>query len=143
MSSEFSVRHNAFGSFGDLAERRAEAERRRHERAVERQEQIALQSAPFSNPEVRIRQWEKVHALRLPQSATHKLVRVIAAQTDLSLQQILEVQQRRAAPAIEPAAAHSQDEENSRSDGSASRAPVQSPLDREDRGPERSRGELA
>lgn len=103
MSNEFSFRHDAFAGLGDLAERRAEIERRQQERLAERQEQIALQSAPFSNPEERIRQWEKLHALRLPQSATHKLVRVIAEQTELSLQQILEVQQRRAAPPAESA----------------------------------------
>jgi hypothetical protein len=107
MSNEYSFRHDAFAGVGDLADRRAEIERRQQERAVERQEQIALQSSPFSNPEERVRQWEKLHALRLPQSATHNLVRVIAAQTDLSLQQILEVQQRRAAPAVEPAATSS------------------------------------
>lgn len=107
MSNESSFRHDAFSGFGSLADRRAEIERQQHERAVERQEQIALQSAPSSDPEARIRQWEKVHALRLPQSAMHKLVRVIAEQTDLSLQQILEVQQRRAAPASESAATRS------------------------------------
>lgn len=107
MSNESTSFHTAFSGFGDLAERRAEAERRQQERALEREEQIALQSSPFSNPEVRVRQWEKVHALRLPQSATHKLLGIIAQQTDLSLQQILEVQQRRSAPTVGSAATSS------------------------------------
>ncbi len=107
MSNEFSFRPEAFSGLGNMADRRAEVERQEHERAIERQAQIALQSSPFSDPEARVRQWEKVHALRLPQSAMHKLVRIIAEQTDLSLQQILEVQQRRATPAIESAASPS------------------------------------
>jgi hypothetical protein len=82
---------------GDAAARRAQVERQQQERAAERQEQIALQSSPFSEPEERIRLWEKLHALQLPRSATHKLVRVIAEQTDLSIQQVLEAQLRRAA----------------------------------------------
>ena len=87
----------------DVAERRAEIERQQQERAAERREQIAQQSSPFSNPEERIQLWEKLHGLRLPRSATHKLLRVIAEQTDLSMQQVLETQQRRALAAT-PAA---------------------------------------
>lgn len=92
--------HNdGFALPADVAELRARIEREREERAAERQEQIAQQSSPFSNPEERIQLWEKLHGLRLPRSATHKLLRVIAEQTDLSMQQVLETQQRRAVAA--------------------------------------------
>jgi hypothetical protein len=57
-----------------------------------------LQSSPLSGPEERIRLWEKLHALNLPRSAQHKLLGVIAEQTNLSIQDILDAQQRRAAP---------------------------------------------
>lgn len=81
----------------DAAERRAQIEHQQQERAAERQQQIALQSSSLSAPEERIQLWEKLHALRLPRSATHQLVRVIASQTNLSIEQVVEAQQRRAA----------------------------------------------
>jgi hypothetical protein len=37
-----------------------------------------------------------LHALNLPVSSTHRLVRVIATQTELSVQQVQEEQRRRA-----------------------------------------------
>ena len=98
MSTESRSHHELFAEPRDAAERRAQIERHEQERAAERREQIALQSSPFSNPEERIQLWERLHALKLPKSATHKLIRVIAEQTDLSIQQVLEAQRRRAAP---------------------------------------------
>jgi hypothetical protein len=91
-------RDDIFALPADVAERRTQIERLQQERAAERQVQIAQQSSPFSNPEERIQLWERLHGLRLPRSATHKLLRVIAEQTDLSMQQVLEIQQRRALP---------------------------------------------
>ncbi len=87
---------------GGIADRRLQIERAEQERVAERQHQIALQSSPLSTPDERIRLWEKLHALRLPSSATHKLLHVIAQQTSLSVQQVLEEQQRRAEYAAQP-----------------------------------------
>ena len=95
---EHKLYQNAIAFIGDLAERRAQIEHQNQERAAERQQQIALQSSPLSGPEERIRLWEKLHALNLPRSAQHKLLGVIAEQTNLSIQDILDAQQRRAAP---------------------------------------------
>jgi hypothetical protein len=95
---EHKLYQNAIAGIGDLAERRLQIEQRNQERAAERQQQIALQSSPLSGPEDRIRQWEKLHALNLPRSSKHKLLRVIAEQTNLSIQDVLDAQQRRAAP---------------------------------------------
>jgi hypothetical protein len=95
---EHKLYQNAVVFIGDLAERRAQIEHQNEERAAERQQQIALQSSPLSGPEERIRLWEKLHALNLPRSAQHKLLGVIAEQTNLSIQDILDAQQRRAAP---------------------------------------------
>jgi hypothetical protein len=100
MSLEPKSYQNAIAAMGDLAERRAQIEHQNQERAAERQQQIALQSSPLSGPEERIRLWEKLHALDLPRSAKHKLLRVIAQQTGLSIQDVLDVQQRRAAPVV-------------------------------------------
>jgi hypothetical protein len=41
-----------------------------------------------------------LHALSLPRSGTHKLLSVIAAQTELTLAQVHEEQARRAAPTV-------------------------------------------
>ena len=61
----------------------------------ERQQQLALLTSPLSTPDERIRLWEKLHALNLPKSPSHKLLQIIADQTELSLQQVLEVQRTR------------------------------------------------
>jgi hypothetical protein len=90
---------------GALADRRAQVEHEQQQRMAERQQQIALQSSPLSSAEERIRLWEKLHALNLPRSPTHKLLRIIAEQTELSLEQVLDVQRRRVAPLVLPVAA--------------------------------------
>jgi hypothetical protein len=97
---EHKLYQNAIAGIGDLAERRVQIEQQNQERAAERRQQIALQSSPLSGPEERIRLWEKLHALTLPRSAKHKLLSVIAEQTNLSMQDVLAAQQRRAAPVV-------------------------------------------
>jgi hypothetical protein len=82
----------------NISDRRAAVQREEAERAAERKEQIASQSSPLNSPEDRIRIWERLHALSLPLSTTHRLVRVIAMQTELSVQQVQEEQRRRARP---------------------------------------------
>ncbi len=94
--------HDSVADPGSLADRRAQLDHEQEQRMAERQQQIALQSSPLSSAEDRIRLWEKLHALTLPQSPTHKLLRIIAAQTDLHLEQVLEIQRHRAAPAVPP-----------------------------------------
>lgn len=91
--------HNAVADPDSLADRRAQLDHEQQERMAERQQQIILQSSPLSSAEDRIRLWEQLHALTLPRSSTHKLLRLIAAQTDLHLEQVLEIQRHRAAPA--------------------------------------------
>jgi len=80
----------------NISERRAAVQREEAERAAARKEQIASQSSPLNSPEDRIRIWERLHALALPRGSTHRLVRVIAMQTELSVQQVQEEQRRRA-----------------------------------------------
>jgi hypothetical protein len=92
--------HDAVADPGYQADRRAQLDHEQQQRMAERQQQIALQSSPLSSAQDRIRLWEKLHALTLPRSPTHKLLRIIAAQTDLHLEQVLEIQRHRAAPAV-------------------------------------------
>ena len=87
---------------GSLADRRAQAEHEQQQRLIERQQQIAQLSSPLRTAEERIRLWEKLHALTLPRSPTHKLLRIIAEQTELSLEQVLEVQRLSFAPRVPP-----------------------------------------
>jgi hypothetical protein len=94
--------HDVVKDPGSLADRRAQVEHEQQQRLVERQQQIALQSSPLSSAEERIRLWEKLHELTLPRSPTHKLLRIIADQTELSLEQVLEIQRRRGAPLVPP-----------------------------------------
>ena len=92
--------HNAVADSGSLADRRAQLEHEQQQRMAERQQQIALQSSPLSSAEDRICLWEKLHALSLPRSPTHRLLHIIAVQTDLPLEQVLQIQRFRATPAI-------------------------------------------
>lgn len=90
--------HGAVSDPGSLADRRAQAEHEQLQRQQDRQQQIALLTSPLRTPDERIRLWEKLHALTLPRSPTHRLLRIIADQTELSLEQVLDVQRRSFAP---------------------------------------------
>ncbi len=81
---------------GSTADRRAAVQREQQERAAERQKELASQTSPMNGPADRIRIWERLHGLNLPRAASHKLVRVIAVQTELTVQQVQDEQQRRA-----------------------------------------------
>ena len=76
------------------AERLAEAA---EERLRQRQRDLAEQSSTANPPAVRIRAWEKAHALRMPGDATHPVLDVIAQGTGLALEQIHEEQRARLA----------------------------------------------
>jgi hypothetical protein len=97
------VRSNPFTQFeadnpsASLNDRKAAAVREAEERATERAQKIAAQSSPFSTPHQRIVLWERLHGLNLPVSPGHKLVTVIAHQTDLTVREVQEEQLRRAA----------------------------------------------
>lgn len=89
--------HDAIADPGSLADRRAQFEHEQQKRIEERKQQVALLSSPLSSADERIRLWERLHALALPRSPTHKLLPIIAQQTAIALAQVLEIQQRRSA----------------------------------------------
>jgi hypothetical protein len=94
-------RRSFYGAVADpglLVDRRAQFAHEQQERMAERQEQMALLSSPLRSADERIQLWEKLYALALPRSPTHKLLSIIARQTEIALAQVLEVQQRRFAP---------------------------------------------
>lgn len=71
-----------------LAVQESEAKERRRKAA---EEQVSV----LNTPDQRIRVWERVHELALPRDPMHPLLAVIAARTNLSLEQVREEQRRR------------------------------------------------
>jgi len=104
MHHKFDVYSPAGSPLTTIADRRAAVQLADLERAEARLREIESQTSFVHSPEERIRIWERLHALSLPKGATHPLVAVIAAQTNLTAGDIVEEQQRRRRPA-QPAAA--------------------------------------
>lgn len=88
------------------ADFRARVLRQQKEAAEYRQRELVEQASILNPPDVRIRIWERLHEIRLPRDAKHRLIAVIAANTGLSVEQVLDEQRNRskppAAPATEP-----------------------------------------
>ena len=64
------------------------------EREEARQRDLQAQVSPQNEPRVRVITW--LHALALPRSPEHPLVRLIARQTGLTLREVLDEQEGRA-----------------------------------------------
>jgi hypothetical protein len=62
-----------------------------------RQQALTEQASTLNTPQARIRIWEQLHAIALPRDAAHRLLGVIAAHTGLTVAQVREEQQQRAA----------------------------------------------
>jgi hypothetical protein len=71
-----------------VAQRQAEALERR---SID----LAAQTATVHPPSERIRIWERLHQISLPRDPAHRLLQVIAADTALTLEQVLEEQRQR------------------------------------------------
>ena len=69
-----------------------------YEARERRRQEIAEQVAVQNTPERRIQIWERLHELNLPKKANHPLVRIIAADTELTVEQVREEQLRRLTP---------------------------------------------
>ena len=83
------------------AERMAhEAEERLQRRQLLLDEQCAIQNSP----DMRIRAWERAHALSLPSDPGHPVLRSIAMSTRLTIAEVQEEQQARRARRIAKAA---------------------------------------
>ena len=65
------------------------------ERQEARRSALAEQVSIHHSARERIDIWERLHALRLPSQPSHPLLKVIAKQTSLSVQDIVQEQQRR------------------------------------------------
>ena len=100
MNEKISVPHPTTELIRTHAERLATEA---HERAQKRRLELAEQRSDLNPPDVRIRAWEKVHALRLPGDASHPILGVIARGTGLTLAQVREEQKARVAQRAAPA----------------------------------------
>lgn len=76
---------------------RRRAEELAAQAAERRQQQLEEQSSPLNSAAVRIQAWERLHQLTLPRDPRHRLIQVIAANTGLSVDEILAEQVDRAA----------------------------------------------
>lgn len=86
---------------GSSTEHRAAVRREEELRLAERQQRLASQESSLASPEDRIRIWEQLHALKLPLATAHSLVRVVAMQTKLAIEDVHTEQARRAALAAQ------------------------------------------
>jgi|ADGO01.1.fsa_nt_gi hypothetical protein len=77
------------------AETRAAAKLREQEQLEARRAALDEQASAYNSAEDRIQIWERLHALSLPLRPSHPLVRVIAAQTHLTLKDVIDEQRRR------------------------------------------------
>ena len=78
------------------AERREQAALELAAQQQEKTRNLARQRALDTPPAARIALWESLHGLALPRDPKHPLMEVIAAGTDLDLEQVLAERQRRA-----------------------------------------------
>ena len=75
--------------------RRAEIEFEARER---RRQELEQQVAVHRTPEQRIQIWERLHELKLPKKPNHPLIRIIALDTELTIEDIRDEQRRRWTP---------------------------------------------
>jgi hypothetical protein len=80
------------------ADYRARIAEHQAERARRRQEELLEQTSIQNTPSMRIRVWERLHQVGLPRNPAHRLLEVIAADTNLSIEQVREEQQVRFSP---------------------------------------------
>lgn len=74
---------------------RARLEQRRTEAIEARRRELAEQTSAQYTPEARIKIWERLHQVSLPRSPTHRVLRIIAAGTGLTLEEVRTEQRER------------------------------------------------
>ena len=80
------------------ADFRARIARRQAEVAEVRQRDLIEQASSVNTPDRRIRIWERLHEITMPRDTSHRLLRVIAAQTGLTMAEVQAEQHNRAHP---------------------------------------------
>jgi hypothetical protein len=80
-----------------MTDHRARIALEESERLERKQRELLEQTSHRNTPAERIHIWERRHGLTLPRDANHRVIDIVARQTDLALEQVREEQQRRLA----------------------------------------------
>jgi hypothetical protein len=80
-----------------MTDHRARIALEESERLERKQQELLEQTSERNTPAERIRIWERRHGLTLPRRPNHRLLTIVAHQTDLTVEQVHEEQQRRLA----------------------------------------------
>lgn len=88
-----------------MTDHRASIALEESERLERKQRELLEQTSERHTPAERIRIWERRHGLRLPRDGNHRIIGVVARETDLAPDQVREEQRRRSAPINGDAAA--------------------------------------
>ncbi len=75
-----------------ILDHRARLEQLQQEAAQRRQRALVDQRSPDNSPDTRVRIWERLHQVRLPRDPVHPILRQVAEQTALTLDQVRQVQ---------------------------------------------------
>jgi hypothetical protein len=99
MANEKYDRHIVFGSVQageSTADYRTRMANLQAEALEHWQKQLAEQTSSLNSPADRIRVWERRHQIDLPRDPSHRLVKLIAANTGLSAEEVYAEQRQRA-----------------------------------------------
>lgn len=78
-----------------MTDHRARIALEESERLERRQRELLEQTSEHNTPAERIYIWERRHGLTLPRDANHRVIDIVARQTELALEQVRAEQQRR------------------------------------------------
>jgi hypothetical protein len=81
-----------------IRDHRARMELARLEARQRREQDAKAQRSPDNSPADRVAIWERVHQVRMPSDPAHQILLLIAQQTDLGINEILQIQRGRASP---------------------------------------------
>lgn len=90
-----------------VAEHRARIAHEQEQEQERKQQELLEQASGRNTPAQRILVWERRHGLTLPRDPNHPALRIVAAATDLALEQVHEEQRRRSESAKTEAAVQS------------------------------------
>jgi hypothetical protein len=78
-----------------MTDHRARIALEESDRLERKQQELLEQTSERNAPAERIRIWERRHGLRLPRDPNHRILDIVARQTDLARDQVREEQRRR------------------------------------------------
>jgi hypothetical protein len=83
-------------SHDPLLDHRARIERAQLEASERREQSFIDQRSTANSLDARVRAWERLHQVRLPKDPAHSVLRLVAKQTGMTLNDVHDVQRQRA-----------------------------------------------